>query len=95
MKYTNMALWKAIESFFQHIGTDHFVHYREVVHKNVLPLYRLVHWKVSFIKRCPLFRVSFIRGSTVSLLRDVSDNELTNDSISSRAFGGLVNLMTL
>ena len=33
--------------------------------KNVLPLYRLVHWKVSFIQRCPLFRVSFIRGSTV------------------------------
>ena len=25
---------------------------------------RLVHWKVSFIQRCPLFRVSFIRGST-------------------------------
>ena len=33
--------------------------------KNVLPLYRLVHWKVSFIQRCPIFRVSFIRGSTV------------------------------
>ena len=33
--------------------------------KNVLPLYRLVHQKVSFIQRCPLFRVSFIRGSTV------------------------------
>ena len=31
----------------------------------VLPLYRLVHWKVSFMQRCPLFRVSFIRGSTV------------------------------
>ena len=28
--------------------------------KNVLPLYRLVHWKVSFVQRCPLFR-----GSTV------------------------------
>ena len=25
---------------------------------NVLPLYELVHWKVSFIQRCPLFRVS-------------------------------------
>ena len=23
-----------------------------------------MHWKVSFIQRCPLFRVSFIRGST-------------------------------
>ena len=33
--------------------------------KNVLPLYRLVHCKVSLIQRCPLFRVSFIRGSTV------------------------------
>ena len=33
--------------------------------KNVLPLYRMVHWKVSSIQRCPLFRVSFIRGSTV------------------------------
>ena len=27
------------------------------------PLYRLVRWKVSFIQRCPLFTVSFIRGS--------------------------------
>ena len=27
--------------------------------------YRLVHWKVSFIQGCPLFRVSFIRGSNV------------------------------
>ena len=27
--------------------------------------YRLVHWKVSFIQRCPLFRVSLIiKGST-------------------------------
>ena len=49
----------------RHIGTDHFVHYREVVPfggKNALPLYRLVHWKVSFIQRCPL---SFIGGFTV------------------------------
>ena len=48
-----------------HIGTDHFVHYREVVlfqRQNVSPLYRLVHRKA---QRCPLFRVSFIRGSTV------------------------------
>ena len=29
--------------------------------KNVLPLYWLVHQKVSFIQRCPLFRVSFIQ----------------------------------
>ena len=42
--------------------------------KNVLPLYRLVHWKVSFIQRCPLFRVSFIRGSTVKNQGDVSIN---------------------
>ena len=51
-----------------HVGTDHFVHYREVVlfgGKNVMPLHRLAHRKVSFIQRCPLFRVSFIRGSTV------------------------------
>ena len=36
-----------------------FIHYPEVVFfgaKNVLPLYRLVHQKVSFIQRCPLFR---------------------------------------
>ena len=31
--------------------------------KYILP--RLVPWKVSFIQRCHLFRVSFIRGSTV------------------------------
>ena len=51
-----------------HVGTDHFVHYREVVlfgGKNVMPLHRLAHRKVSFIQRCPLFRVSFVRGSTV------------------------------
>ena len=34
--------------------------------KNIFPLYRLVHRKASFIQRCPLFRVSFIRGSTVA-----------------------------
>ena len=26
---------------------------------------RLVHWKVSFVQRCPLFRVSFTGDSTV------------------------------
>ena len=65
----------------EHIGTDHFVHYREVVlfrGKNVLPLYRLVHWKVSFIQRCPLFRVSFIRGSTELSLRDTQVPSLEN-----------------
>ena len=39
-----------------HIGTDHFVHYREVVlfrRQNVLPLCRMVHRKVSFMQRCP------------------------------------------
>ena len=44
-------------------------HYGEVVlfqGKNVLPLYMLVHWKESLMQRCPLFRVSFIRSSTVS-----------------------------
>ena len=32
------------------------VHYREVVHfwTDVLPLYRLVNWKVSFLQRYPL-----------------------------------------
>ena len=44
-----------------HIETDYFV----CCPLSELPLYRLVHWKVCFIQRCPLFRVSFIRGSTV------------------------------
>ena len=44
-----------------HIRTDHFVHYREA------KIYcRLVHWKVSFIQRCPLFRVSFIREGSLA-----------------------------
>ena len=33
--------------------------------KNVLPPYRLVHQRVSFIQSCPLFVVSFIRGLIV------------------------------
>ena len=39
-----------------HVGTDHFVHYREVV-----LFQRLVYWKVSFIQRCPLFSVLYQR----------------------------------
>ena len=30
----------------------------------------ILHSKVSFIQRCPLFRVSFIRGSTVCMWLD-------------------------
>ena len=32
--------------------------------KNVLPLYRLVHWKVSFIQRCPLSGSTVYGGNT-------------------------------
>ena len=49
-------------------GTDHYIHYREVVLPKMYCHYihcSLVHQKVSFIQRCPLFRVSFIGGSTV------------------------------
>ena len=37
----------------------------EMLSPFVLPLYMLAHLKVSFIQRCPLVSVSFIRGSTV------------------------------
>ena len=46
------------------IGTDLFVHYREVVlfgGKNAI--YVGSSWCIR--QRCPIFRVSFIRGSTV------------------------------
>ena len=55
----------------EHVGMDHFVHYREVVRLwrgNTLSLCGLVHRKGSFIQRSHLFRVSFIGGSTVYIV---------------------------
>ena len=65
-----------------HIGTDHFVYYREVVLFQSKIYCHYIGWciGVSFIQRCPLFRVSFIRGSTVRVLYIYkSPSEVTSD----------------
>ena len=53
--------------------------------KNVLPLYKLVHRKVSFVQRCPYSRVSSIRGSTVSRLFGFCRHSLSDPRESHRA----------
>ena len=54
-----------------------------------MPLYTLVHWKVSFIQKCPLFRVSFIRGSTVMERYMSNDNFFTPRHLASGTAQGL------
>ena len=39
---------------------------------------RLAHWKVSFIQRYPIFRVSFIRGSIVNMYIHSNENVLVS-----------------
>ena len=56
-------MWCTLEPGY--FGTEHLVHCRELVLSLEAKMHRLVHQKVPFIQRCPLFRVSFIRGSTV------------------------------
>ena len=67
---------------YGHIGTSHFVFYREVVSLRRLKCTSMIEkgpQSVSFIERfsllCPLFGVSIIRGSTV-LAGDTKKGEI-------------------
>ena len=46
---------------------------------------RLMHQEVSFIQRCPLFRVSFIRGSTVYYVTQGNDVKVNEAALTGEA----------